>query len=169
MWPKYQNENKNFLIILHILLLNIAITVLSPCNLLIWVRKLWWVQNSSRWENFGESRTHLGEKTLVSPGLIWALFSWKINYLIITVICVIYSCFYSQKHLLGPLLMDPIYLENFQKLWNVPTEILGTGITCSNLFCWVQKTFPKSHHCKNLKFENFGESRTHLGELQGFL
>ena len=42
--------------------------------------------------------------------------------------------------------------------------------TCSNYFLWVQKTFlGESHLCKNLILENFGESRTHLGEMQGSL
>ena len=42
--------------------------------------------------------------------------------------------------------------------------------TCSNYFLWVQKTFlGESHLCKNLILENFGESRTHLDEMQGSL
>ena len=47
--------------------------------------------------------------------------------------------------------------------------------TCSmHLILGVQKTFLKNlvkefHHYKNIKFENFGESRTLLGEFQGSL
>ena len=58
-------------------------------------------------------------------------------------------------------------------------KTIYTGIHFSNLIWWVQKTFLKifgeSHHCKNVKFENLGdtsendECTTHLGELQGSL
>ena len=30
----------------------------------------------------------------------------------------------------------------------------------------ISENFDESRHCKNLKFENFGESRTHLSKLQ---
>jgi len=33
----------------------------------------------------------------------------------------------------------------------------------------ISEHFCRSHHCKNLKFEDFGESSTSLGELQGSL
>jgi hypothetical protein len=33
----------------------------------------------------------------------------------------------------------------------------------------ISENFGESHHCENLKFKNFGESRTQLGELQGSL
>lgn len=33
----------------------------------------------------------------------------------------------------------------------------------------IGENFGDSHCCKNLKFENFSESRTHLCELQGTL
>ena len=33
----------------------------------------------------------------------------------------------------------------------------------------ISENYSESHHCKNLKLEKFGESRTRLGELQGFV
>jgi hypothetical protein len=33
----------------------------------------------------------------------------------------------------------------------------------------ISENYSESHHCKNLKFVKFGESRTRLGELQGFV
>jgi len=33
----------------------------------------------------------------------------------------------------------------------------------------ISENLSESHHCKNLKSENFDESRTHLVELQGTL
>jgi hypothetical protein len=51
----------------------------NPCNSPRWVLDSPHHCKNLKFENFGESRTHLGEKTLVSPGLIWVRKLWWVQ------------------------------------------------------------------------------------------